>query len=142
MMKEIKITPSVGRAGIDVKGREVSKVVAGGQSDKAGVKLGWKVTALRSAPPTPLLSQVMCVAGVDVPADSKLILAALKKAKDAGKQYKVSTVHAWSVETVFTLLQISFEVPGEATSAAANVQEVTIQVNPQVSFPTTFNCVS
>ena len=43
--KEIEIDPSVGRAGIDCKAgtNEVSKVVAGGQSDKAGVKVGWKV---------------------------------------------------------------------------------------------------
>lgn len=75
--KEIQIDPKVGngRAGINVKGREVSNVVAGGQSEKAGVQLGW---------------QVLAVAGKEVPEDSKAILAALHAATKAGKKFKVS----------------------------------------------------
>jgi len=43
--REVEIDPKVGngRAGIDLKGREVSKVMTGGQSEAAGVKIGWKV---------------------------------------------------------------------------------------------------
>ena len=40
---EIEIDPALGRAGIDTKAGVVSKVVAEGQSDRAGVKAGWKV---------------------------------------------------------------------------------------------------
>ena len=87
---EIEIDPALGRAGIDTKAGVVSKVVAAGQSDRAGVKAGWKVPRSRLRPVMPTSSQqVKCVAGKDMPPDSKIILAALKQAKEAGIRYKV-----------------------------------------------------
>ena len=101
--KEVLIDPKVGngKAGINVKGREVSNVVSGGQSDKAGVKLGWQVADRKLI--TAWLSvcgrQVMAVAGKNVTADSKAILAALKAAKDAGKKFKVGLLQLMGAES-------------------------------------------
>ncbi len=44
MPKEIEFNPAVGKAGLDCKeGNTVSLVVKGGQAEKNGVKMGWKV---------------------------------------------------------------------------------------------------
>ena len=44
MPKEIEFNPAVGKAGLDCKeGNTISLVVKGGQAEKNGVKMGWKV---------------------------------------------------------------------------------------------------
>jgi len=74
MQRLIEMDPGAGRAGFDLKGREITKLMSGGQSEAAGVKVGWKV---------------MQVAGKVVLEDSKLIIAELKKNIATGEKFQV-----------------------------------------------------
>ena len=73
----------------------------------------------------------MKIAGKEAPDDSKLILAALKAAKDANKKFKVAST---ACACLFTRsLQIVFETdqpaaPAPAKAGSASMQEV--EYNP------------